>query len=120
MNVEGEEVKAKNVAAVVVTATLPPFARSGSRDRARPISAIGDAKSLLGGTLVLTPLLAADGNVYAVAQGDGDRGRLRSRGGTLSSASMSLIHEKLSIFPIASRYSNRLSLFIEVLRIIKN
>jgi flagellar P-ring protein FlgI len=68
VNVEGEDIKAKNVAAVVVTATLPPFARSGSEIDAT-ISAIGDANSLLGGTLVLTPLLAADGNVYAVAQG---------------------------------------------------
>jgi flagellar P-ring protein FlgI len=68
VNVEGEEVKAKNVAAVVVTATLPPFARSGSQIDAT-ISTIGDAESLLGGTLVLTPLLAADGNIYAVAQG---------------------------------------------------
>jgi flagellar P-ring protein precursor FlgI len=68
VNVEGEDVKAKNVAAVVVTATLPPFARSGSQIDAT-ISTIGDAESLLGGTLVLTPLLAADGNIYAVAQG---------------------------------------------------
>ena len=68
VNIEGEDVKAKNVAAVIVTATLPPFARSGSEIDAT-VSAIGDAKSLLGGTLVLTPLLAADGNVYAVAQG---------------------------------------------------
>jgi flagellar P-ring protein FlgI len=68
VNIEGEDVKAKNVAAVIVTATLPPFARSGS-EIDTTISAIGDAESLLGGTLVLTPLLAADGNVYAVAQG---------------------------------------------------
>ncbi|MGH6913531.1 MAG: flagellar basal body P-ring protein FlgI [Geminicoccales bacterium] len=68
VNVEGEQVKAKNVAAVIVTATLPPFARSGSEIDAT-ISAIGDAESLLGGTLVLTPLLAADGKIYAVAQG---------------------------------------------------
>ena len=68
VNIEGEDVKAKNVAAVIVTATLPPFARSGSQIDAT-ISAIGDAKSLLGGTLVLTPLLAADGKIYAVAQG---------------------------------------------------
>jgi flagellar P-ring protein precursor FlgI len=68
VNIEGEDVQAKNVAAVIVTATLPPFARSGSEIDAT-VSAIGDAKNLLGGTLVLTPLLAADGNVYAVAQG---------------------------------------------------
>jgi flagellar P-ring protein precursor FlgI len=68
VNIEGEDVQAKNVAAVIVTATLPPFARSGSEIDAT-ISTIGDAKSLLGGTLVLTPLLAADGSIYAVAQG---------------------------------------------------
>jgi flagellar P-ring protein precursor FlgI len=56
------------VAAVLVTATLPPFSRAGSRIDVT-VSAIGDAKSLLGGTLVMTPLNAADGEIYAVAQG---------------------------------------------------
>ena len=56
------------MAAVLVTATLPPFARAGSRIDVT-VSAIGDAKSLLGGTLVMTPLNAADGEIYAVAQG---------------------------------------------------
>jgi flagellar P-ring protein precursor FlgI len=56
------------VAAVIVTATLPPFARSGGRIDVT-VSAIGDADSLLGGTLVMTPLTAADGGIYAVAQG---------------------------------------------------
>lgn len=68
VNVGDQELRSKNVAAVVVTAELPPFARSGSRIDIK-VAAIGDAKSLLGGTLVLTPLKAADGNVYAVAQG---------------------------------------------------
>ena len=64
----GEQLKTKNVAAVMVTATLPPFARQGSRlDVA--ISALGDAKSLQGGTLLVTPLHGADGEIYAVAQG---------------------------------------------------
>ena len=58
----------KNAAAVVVTATLPPFARSGNRIDVQ-LSSIGDAKSLRGGTLILTPLTAADQHVYAVAQG---------------------------------------------------
>jgi flagellar P-ring protein FlgI len=58
----------KNVAAVMVTASLPPFARQGSRMDVT-VSALGDAKSLLGGTLLVTPLLGADGEVYAVAQG---------------------------------------------------
>lgn len=68
VNVSGETVQAKNVAAVMVTATLPAFARTGTQIDVT-VSAVGDAKSLLGGTLVLTPMLAADGQVYAVAQG---------------------------------------------------
>lgn len=58
----------KNVAAVMVTASLPAFARQGSRIDVR-VSALGDATNLLGGTLLVTPLLGADGEVYAVAQG---------------------------------------------------
>jgi flagellar P-ring protein precursor FlgI len=58
----------KNVAAVMVTASLPGFARQGSRIDVT-VSALGDADSLQGGTLLVTPLLGADGEVYAVAQG---------------------------------------------------
>ncbi len=68
VNVTGEQFRPKNVAAVLVTASLPPFARAGSSIDIT-VSAIGDAKSLLGGTLVMTPLNAADGQIYAVAQG---------------------------------------------------
>lgn len=68
VNITGEQFRPKNVAAVFVTATLPPFARSGSRIDVT-VSAIGDAKSLLGGTLIMTPLNAADGEIYAVSQG---------------------------------------------------
>ncbi len=68
VNVTGEQFRPKNVAAVFVTATLPPFARVGGQIDVT-VSAIGDAKSLLGGTLVMTPLNAADGQIYAVAQG---------------------------------------------------
>ncbi|RID90868.1 flagellar basal body P-ring protein FlgI [Gemmobacter lutimaris] len=68
VNVTGEEFRPKNVAAVFVTAALPPFARSGGRIDVT-VSAIGDAKSLLGGTLIMTPLNGADGEIYAVAQG---------------------------------------------------
>lgn len=67
-NVADEQIRPKNVAAVLVTAALPPFARSGSQIDVA-VSAIGDAKSLLGGTLIMTPLNAADGQIYAVAQG---------------------------------------------------
>ena len=59
----------KNAAAVVVTAELPPFAKPGQRLDIT-ISAIGKAKSLRGGTLVLTPLYGADGQIYAMAQGN--------------------------------------------------
>lgn len=68
VNVTGEQFRPRNVAAVLVTAKLPPFARSGSNIDVT-VSAIGDANSLLGGTLVMTPLNAADGEIYAVAQG---------------------------------------------------
>lgn len=68
VNVAGEQFRPKNVAAVFVTAALPPFARGGSQIDVT-VSAIGDASSLLGGTLVMTPLNAADGQIYAVAQG---------------------------------------------------
>ena len=68
VNTRGANLKTKNVAAVMVTATLPPFARSGSKISV-DISTIGDAKSLKGGTLLATPLVGADGEVYAVSQG---------------------------------------------------
>jgi flagellar P-ring protein FlgI len=61
-------VQVRNVAAVFVTATLPPFSRPGMKIDITA-SSVGDAKSLAGGTLLLTPLAAADGQVYAVAQG---------------------------------------------------
>lgn len=65
----GQSLQLKNVAAVMVTASLPPFARSGQQIDVT-VSSIGNAKSLKGGTLVLTPLKGADGNVYAMAQGN--------------------------------------------------
>ncbi len=68
INVSGEQFRAKNVAAVLVTGALPPFARAGGKIDVT-VSTIGDAKSLLGGTLIMTPLNAADGQIYAVAQG---------------------------------------------------
>jgi flagellar P-ring protein precursor FlgI len=62
------QIKLKNVAAVMVTATLPPFSKVGSRIDLI-VSSVGDAKSLLGGTLLLTPLRGVDQQVYALAQG---------------------------------------------------
>ncbi len=68
VHVDPDEVKVKNVAAVVVSAKLPPFARIGKKIDVT-LSSIGDAKSLQGGTLLLTPLKGVDGKVYALAQG---------------------------------------------------
>ena len=68
VNVQGEEIRPNNVAAVLVTASLPAFARNGSMIDIS-VASIGDANSLEGGTLILTPLKAADNVVYAVAQG---------------------------------------------------
>ncbi len=65
---EGGRSRAKNVAAVIVTANLPPFVRSGARIDVT-VSSLGDAASLAGGTLIMTPMKAADGEIYAVAQG---------------------------------------------------
>jgi flagellar P-ring protein FlgI len=68
VNIRGQQIRTGNVAAVMVTANLPPFATQGTRIDVTA-SAMGDSKSLEGGTLLVTPLLGADGNVYAVAQG---------------------------------------------------
>jgi len=68
INMRDLKMNTKNVAAVTVTATLPPFARRGSRIDVQ-IAAMGDASSLQGGTLLVTPLVGMDGEVYAVAQG---------------------------------------------------
>jgi flagellar P-ring protein precursor FlgI len=69
----------RNVAAVMVTANLPPFARPGSRIDIS-VSALGDSTNLTGGTLLVTPLLGADGEVYAVAQGAIATGAISVRG----------------------------------------
>ena len=69
----------RNIAAVMVTANLPAFSRAGSRIDVA-VSALGDATSLTGGTLIVTPLLAADGQVYAVAQGAVVTGAISARG----------------------------------------
>ena len=79
------DVRVENVAAVMVTATLPAFARPGQKIDVH-VSSLGDARSLEGGTLLLTPLKGANGQVYAVAQGrlpeeQADRGDKRKRHG---------------------------------------
>jgi len=68
VNARDADLETDNVAAVMVTASLPPFARQGTEIDVT-ISALGDATSLQGGTLLVTPMIGADGEVYAVAQG---------------------------------------------------
>lgn len=68
IRVQKEQVKLKNVAAVLVTAYLPPYAKPGQKIDVE-VSALGDAKNLQGGTLLMTPLTGPDGRVYALAQG---------------------------------------------------
>ncbi len=68
VNVRDQNLNTGNVAAVMVTATLPPFTNQGTKIDVN-VSTLGDSKSLQGGTLLVTPLMAADGEVYAVAQG---------------------------------------------------
>jgi len=68
VKVDPNDIKSKNTAAVMVTASLPAFAKQGDKIDVM-VSSIGDAKSLEGGTLLMTPLKAVDGNIYALAQG---------------------------------------------------
>ena len=68
VNARDSSLRTKNIAAVMVTATLPPFARQGTRVDI-VVSTLGDAANLMGGTLLVTPLVGADAEVYAVAQG---------------------------------------------------
>jgi flagellar P-ring protein precursor FlgI len=81
VTVQPDELEVENVAAVMVTADLPPFARVGSRIDVL-VSSIGDADNLQGGTLLFTPLKAANGQVYAVAQGPVSTGGFAASGGS--------------------------------------
>ncbi|MCX7792855.1 MAG: flagellar basal body P-ring protein FlgI [Thermodesulfovibrionales bacterium] len=80
ITVRPSDIKAKNTAAVIVTALLPPFPKPGMRVDAL-VSTIGDAKSLQGGTLLLTPLRGPDGKVYGLAQGPVSIGGFTGGGG---------------------------------------
>ena len=79
LKVDASKVKSKNVAAVMVTALIPPFAKSGTRIDI-VVSALGDATTLTGGTLVQTPLIGGDNRVYAVAQGPVSNNSLAAAG----------------------------------------
>src|SRR3954469_19197125 len=79
VNIRGQTLRTGNVAAVMVTANLPAFSTQGTRIDVT-VSALGDSKSLQGGTLLVTPLLGADGNVYSVAQGSVAIGGFQAEG----------------------------------------
>ena len=80
VKVNSSDIKSKNIAAVIVTATLPPFARQGDKLDV-VISSIGDAKSLQGGTLLMTALKGVDGKIYALSQGSITIGGMNGKGG---------------------------------------
>lgn len=118
VNIRDESMTTKNIAAVMVTATLPPFTNNGSRIDVT-VSTLGDAKSLQGGTLLVTPLLGADGQVYAVAQGSiaiagfsakGDGGSVTQNIPTAGRISGGAIVEREVPFQLASMTSTRLAL----------
>lgn len=80
---QAQNLSTKNIAAVMVTAEFPAFARNGNRIDVT-VSSLGDATDLMGGTLMVTPLLGADGEVYAVAQGAISTGSISARGAAQS------------------------------------
>ena len=86
VNTRGATMDTKDIAAVMVTANLPAFAAAGSTVDVR-VSAMADAKSLQGGTLLVTPLLGGDGEAYAVAQGSIETGSIAASGASGSSIS---------------------------------
>ena len=118
INVRDESMNTKNIAAVMVTGLLPPFTNQGSHIDVT-VSALGDAKSLQGGTLLVTPLLGADGQVYSVAQGPvsiagfsakGDAGSVTQNIPTTGRISSGAIVEREIPFDLAQMTSTRLSL----------
>lgn len=118
VNTRGENMRTANVAAVMVTANLPPFATQGSRLDVN-VSALGDADSLQGGTLLVTPLLGADGEVYAIAQGsvlingfkaEGDAATVISGVPTTGRISAGGLIEREIGFALGSQRSLRLAL----------
>ena len=80
VKIKPADIKSKNIAAVIVTTTLPPFARQGDKLDV-VISSIGDAKSLQGGTLLMTALKGVDGKIYALSQGSITIGGMNGKGG---------------------------------------
>lgn len=118
VNIQGQNLNTGNVAAVMVTATLPPFTNNGSRIDVT-VSTLGDAKSLQGGTLLVTPLVGADGEAYAVAQGPvavsgftagGEAGSVTQNTPTTGRVPNGAIVEKEVGFELASLSTLRLAL----------
>ncbi|UXN68877.1 flagellar basal body P-ring protein FlgI [Devosia neptuniae] len=118
VNTAGENVRTANVAAVMVTANLPPFGTQGSRIDVS-VAALGDSDSLQGGTLLVTPLLGADGEVYAIAQGpvningfkaQGDAATVISGVPTTGRISSGAVIEREIDFHLGSQTSLRLAL----------
>ncbi|HEY4113496.1 MAG TPA: flagellar basal body P-ring protein FlgI [Rhizomicrobium sp.] len=118
VNTRGEQMQTKNVAAVMVTANLPAFAAQGTRIDVS-VSALGDAKSLQGGTLLVTPLFGADGQIYALAQGPVVIGGFAAAGNSASVTrgvptagriSNGALVERETGFKLASEQTLRLSL----------
>lgn len=118
VNTRGANLRTANVAAVMVTANLPPFSTQGTRIDIT-VSALGDATSLQGGTLLVTPLLGADGEIYAVGQGTvavagfsaaGDASSITRGVPTVGRISNGALVEREIVFAINSKTSLRLSL----------
>lgn len=118
VNTRGETLRTANVAAVMVTANLPPFATQGTRIDVT-VSALGDANSLQGGTLLVTPLLGADGEAYAIAQGpvtingfsaEGQAASVVSGVPTTGMVSSGGLIEREINFALGAQHSVRLSL----------
>lgn len=104
IKIHPNDIQSRNVAAVIVSAKLPPFSRAGDKVDVF-ISSIGDAKSLEGGTLIMTPLNAIDGNIYAVAQGNITGGI-----GTQANISRGAIIERELIYDLYNKQNASLSL----------
>jgi len=118
VNTRGANLRTANVAAVMVTANLPAFSTQGTRLDVT-VSALGDANSLEGGTLLVTPLLGADGEVYAVAQGsvavagfgfEGDAARIQRGVPTVGRISNGALIEREIEFSLAEKRQLRLAL----------
>ncbi len=113
VKVDPKNIKSKNVAAVMVTAKLPPFSRHGDKIDVE-VSSMGDAKSIVGGTLLLTPLRAVDGNIYALAQGTINKGYSLNKRNVKKSATAKIFNgaivEKEVDFNLYDKQTIRLSL----------